>query len=68
MKQFLLITCAFFFILQSPVLAQKSWKNIFDGKTLDGWKQMAGKAEYSVCPGDDYGQVGALFTEQFSMY
>jgi hypothetical protein len=32
MKQFLLITCAFFFIRQSPVLAQKSWKNIFDGK------------------------------------
>ena len=51
MKQFLLIACAFFFILQSPVLAQSNWKNLFDGKTLEGWKQMAGKANYSVYQG-----------------
>jgi hypothetical protein len=23
-----------------------TWKPIFDGKTLDGWKRMAGTAEY----------------------
>ncbi|HEY4968248.1 MAG TPA: DUF1080 domain-containing protein [Puia sp.] len=51
MKQFLLITCAFFFVMESTVLAQKSWTNLFDGKTLEGWKQMAGKAEYSVYQG-----------------
>lgn len=24
------------------------WQNLFDGKTLNGWKQMTGKAEYKV--------------------
>lgn len=26
----------------------KGWQQLFDGKTLNGWKQMTGKAEYKV--------------------
>ena len=26
----------------------KGWQNLFDGKTLNGWKLMTGKAEYKV--------------------
>lgn len=33
-------------------LAQSSgWKNLFDGKTLNGWRQLNGKARYSVSNG-----------------
>ncbi|MGI8951390.1 MAG: 3-keto-disaccharide hydrolase [Chitinophagaceae bacterium] len=28
--------------------AQKEWINLFDGKTLNGWKQAVGSAKYSV--------------------
>jgi hypothetical protein len=51
MKRFLLSAFLFLFISQAPVFAQKAWKNLFDGKSLDGWKQMTGKAEYSVYQG-----------------
>src|ERR1700761_4688709 len=33
--------------LSTTGLAQ-SWKPLFDGKTLDGWKKLAGTAEYKV--------------------
>jgi len=29
----------------------KGWQNLFDGKTLNGWMRLAGKAEYSVKDG-----------------
>jgi Domain of Unknown Function (DUF1080) len=51
MKRFFLTGLLIIFISQTQILAQSSWKNIFDGKSLDGWKQMAGKAEYSVYQG-----------------
>jgi hypothetical protein len=37
-------------LLTSGVKAQKSsgWVNLFDGKTLNGWKQATGKALYTV--------------------
>lgn len=47
----------FFFIaaivalLQLPVLSQKNskgWTNLFDGKTLNGWKRLAGTATFAV--------------------
>jgi hypothetical protein len=28
--------------------AEKGWMNLFDGKTLNGWKQLAGTAKYTV--------------------
>src|ERR1700761_4270447 len=34
-------------ILSSTLFAQ-SWTPLFDGKTLNGWKKLAGNAEYSV--------------------
>jgi hypothetical protein len=51
MKRFLTTSLFFLLFSQTAVLAQKNWTNIFDGKSLDGWKQMTGKAEYSVYQG-----------------
>src|SRR6266705_2521931 len=28
--------------------AQSDWTNLFDGKTLNGWKRLAGTADYTV--------------------
>ncbi|MBS1662485.1 MAG: DUF1080 domain-containing protein [Bacteroidetes bacterium] len=47
MKKALLILTAT--ILTGSIYAQKgSWTSLFDGKTLDGWKKLAGNAEYKV--------------------
>lgn len=32
----------------SPLIAQKGWHSLFDGKTLKGWQQVAGSAKYTV--------------------
>ena len=45
-KYYLLILIMFF---NAAVFAQKeTWKNLFDGKTLKGWKILNGKAKYQV--------------------
>ena len=49
MKRFFL--SAFVFLLLGQVHAQTSWTKIFDGKTLTGWKQMAGKARFDAYQG-----------------
>src|SRR6516162_3242445 len=51
MKRFLTTSLFFLLFSQTAVLAQKNWTNIFDGKSLDGWKQLTGKAEYYVYQG-----------------
>ncbi|MEM7014906.1 MAG: DUF1080 domain-containing protein, partial [Verrucomicrobiota bacterium] len=33
----------------------QEWTNLFDGKTLDGWTQKGGKAEYSIEDGQIIG-------------
>ena len=46
-----LLLSAFFLFCLSPgsVSAQKtSWTKLFDGKTLNGWKQLGGNAKYAV--------------------
>jgi 3-keto-disaccharide hydrolase len=44
-----LVLFVFGSVLISSCLAQsKGWVNLFDGKTLNGWMRLAGKAEYSV--------------------
>ncbi len=56
-KTFLLISCMIFF---TAALAQKTtggWTNLFDGKTLNGWKQVAGTAPYEVINGEMVGTV-----------
>ncbi len=37
------------FLLMTHCTAQSgAWQNLFDGKTLNGWMRLAGKADYSV--------------------
>ncbi|SJN47323.1 DUF1080 domain-containing protein [Sphingobacterium sp. JB170] len=43
-----------------PASAQKSsanWTNLFDGKTLDGWKSVGGKAPYTIEDGVIVGRM-----------
>ena len=35
-------------VMEPNTQAADGWSPLFDGKTLDGWKQLGGKAEYSV--------------------
>lgn len=35
-------------LFASSLLADNTWKPLFDGKSLDGWVQKGGKAKYSV--------------------
>lgn len=46
MKQF--ITIAFIVIALSASSQSSNWQSLFDGKTLNGWKQMTGSAPYTV--------------------
>lgn len=50
MKNFVsIILFVFSLIVVVPVNAQSNgWQNLFDGKTLNGWKKLAGNAGYSV--------------------
>ena len=44
-----LIIIIFYLIITSQCDAQsKDWINLFDGKTLNGWKKLAGDANYTV--------------------
>ncbi len=36
----------------TEVVAQEKWTKIFNGKDLDGWKQLGGKAKYEVKNGE----------------
>lgn len=45
----LLLTAAFSLAIILNLHAQSNgWKNLFDGKTLNGWKKLAGNANYNV--------------------
>ena len=45
----LVLTATFSFAVIFSLQAQtKVWENLFDGKTLNGWKKLAGDANYSV--------------------
>ncbi|MEZ6040719.1 MAG: DUF1080 domain-containing protein [Planctomycetaceae bacterium] len=45
-------------ITSCGAFANDGWVNLFDGKTLDGWKPaVLGKAEYSVVDGTIYGKT-----------
>ena len=42
------------------------WINLFDGKTLNGWKRLAGTAEYSVENGMIVGNYSFKFRQYIS--
>lgn len=46
MKKTLLILAVI--SLAGGAYAQSGWTNLFDGKTMNGWKKLAGNAEYKV--------------------
>jgi hypothetical protein len=43
------------FITNGNVYCQNGWINLFDGKTLNGWKKLAGTADYKVENGNIIG-------------
>lgn len=49
MKKFILILLVNCFSISISGIAQSNgWTNLFDGKTLNGWKRLAGNATYTV--------------------
>jgi hypothetical protein len=51
-----LIALLFFGSISLAMADEPAWRPLFDGKTLDGWKQKGGKAKYSVEDGQIVGQ------------
>lgn len=54
-RSIMLLACSAFIV---PAFAQtktSGWTNLFDGKTLNGWKQATGKAKYEVVNGNIVG-------------
>ncbi|HVM89552.1 MAG TPA: DUF1080 domain-containing protein [Puia sp.] len=48
MKRLLVFSC-FFLLINADMYAQTNdWQNLFDGRTLNGWKRLAGTADYKV--------------------
>jgi hypothetical protein len=54
----------FSLFLCSTIFSQ-GWQSLFDGKTLNGWKQMTGKAEYKVEDGAIVGTAVAYSPNSF---
>ena len=56
MKQKTISLLLIFTILSAETFAQKEqWTNLFDGKTLNGFKQLGGKAKYEAKNGEIVG-------------
>src|SRR5580765_6418802 len=51
MKRIYLPAVLMIIISITTARAQKNWTNLFDGTTLTGWKQLAGKALFEVTRG-----------------
>ena len=52
-------------LMQSSFAQKETWTPLFDGKTLKGWKQLNGKAKYSVANGEIVGTTVANTTNSF---
>lgn len=52
-----IIVCALFLLpaLQGVSQTAEKWQNLFNGRNLDGWKQLNGKAEYKAVNGEIVG-------------
>jgi hypothetical protein len=48
MKKFVLVLIVSIFSFSFSKAQSNGWINLFDGKTLNGWKKLAGGAEYSA--------------------
>tara|TARA_R110000868_G_scaffold1211_2_gene9339 strand:+ start:59616 stop:60983 length:1368 start_codon:yes stop_codon:yes gene_type:complete len=57
-----LVLSSFFISCQAQ---EEPWVNLFDGKTLDGWEQIGGVAEYSVADGAVFGTTVANTPNSF---
>jgi len=44
----LLFALSCIFLFSNFCSAQNGWTNLFDGKTLNGWKKLGGTADYNV--------------------
>ncbi|HSZ85025.1 MAG TPA: DUF1080 domain-containing protein [Puia sp.] len=55
MKKIFLSFFVFTLITNGNVYSQNGWINLFDGKTLNGWKKLAGTADYKVENGNIVG-------------
>ncbi|MEA5139601.1 3-keto-disaccharide hydrolase [Arcicella rigui] len=55
MKQKFLSTLFIVTVLSFSAFSQEKWTKLFDGKTLNGFKQLGGKAKYSVRNGEIVG-------------
>ncbi|MBS1669091.1 MAG: DUF1080 domain-containing protein [Bacteroidetes bacterium] len=49
----------FFFVDVSIAQSSSGWQSLFDGKTLNGWKKLAGSADYKVENGNIVGTTVA---------
>ena len=59
MKQLLFFLLTSFILANIDIYAQKEsgWESLFDGKTLNGWKRLAGTADYKVENGNIVGKT-----------
>jgi hypothetical protein len=66
-RKFFILLITSLFILH-PAEAQKNpgkWINLFDGKTLQGWKQLTGNARYEVVNGEIVGTAAVGTVNSF---
>ncbi len=55
MKRIFFSFSVFILLNSIQTQAQSNWENLFDGKTLNGWKRLAGTADYKVEDGNIVG-------------
>ncbi len=65
MKKTALLLAFFLGFAQSSFSQKENWTSLFDGKTLNGWKQLNGKAKYSVENGEIVGTTVSNTTNSF---
>ncbi len=65
MKNIALLLAFLLNFAQSSFSQKENWTSLFDGKTLNGWKQLNGKAKYSVENGEIVGTTVANTPNSF---
>jgi len=57
MKKYFIVFVLILFIASLAIAQQDDWKDLFNGKNLSGWKQLNGKAKYTVQDGKIVGET-----------